>query len=382
MKLNKKFLLFFIALSIALVFKSSVCNAATTTVENETSLISAINASSNGDTIDLSADIALTKPIEITGKSLTINGKNHTITRNETNWSPNGSNGSLITAGSTSSKLNLINVSLKNAQKYGIQSYNGAHVILDGVTVSNCGFGGVLVNAGTVEVKNLILHKNGQASNNGIEIAKGNNINNENSYPVLIMNGILSSSEKENVVYIASNDQLSKFEVKNTDSTVYKAFLQNNKVVITDGNNDIVFSSNEFSNITVVGNTYVKNVVLTVNLMEKTVSITLKEGDMISAEQVRAKIDLSNLGLNQYTLDGFYSDKEFKTEFNFTNPITADTTIYAKLTLTETPKEPVKEKDETPKTGVTNNLGIAISIFVISIMSTIILLKNKTKSNN
>lgn len=378
MKLYKMIILFFVALFATLILNSNFCHAATITVENEATLMSKINEASNGDTIELSADIALTKPIEITGKNLTINGKNHTITRNETNWSPNGSNGSLITASSSNTKLSLINVSLKNAQKYGIQSYNSAHIILDGVTVSGCGFGGVIANAGTVEVKNLILHKNGQTSNNGIEIAKGNGITNENAHPVLIMNGILSSSEKENVIYIATNDKLDKFEVKNTDSTVYHAFLQNNKVVITDRNNDIVFVSNEISNVTLVGDTYVKNVILTVNLMEKTVPITLKEGDKISAEQVKSKIDLSNLGLNNYTLNGFYSDKEFNTEFDFTKPITADTTIYAKLTLTETPKEPVKEKDETPKTGVTNNLPIAVSIFVISIMS-VVLFKNKLK---
>ena len=33
-----------------------------------------------------------------------------------------------------------------------------------------------------------------------------------------------------------------------------------------------------------------------------------------------------------YTFDGWYEEDTFTTEFDFTTPITADTTVYAKFT--------------------------------------------------
>lgn len=262
MKTLKKSILLFMILLSSLILGSTFCNAATVTANNEETLISAINNAANGDIIELTENIVLTKPIEITGKSITINGNGHTVTRNATNWSPNGSNGSLITAGAEGTKLSLVNITLSGAQKYGVQSYNGAYVVLNGVTLSDNGFGGVLVNAGTLEVKNVVLHKNGQTSNNGIEIAKGNGITTQDNHPVLIMNGTLSSSEKENVIYIAINDQLSTFEVKNTDSSTNKVFIKDNKVVVTDAQNNIIFESNAAPNITIAGSDYVENVVV------------------------------------------------------------------------------------------------------------------------
>ena len=257
----RKSILFVMILFSSIILGSTFCNASTVTANNEETLITAINSASNGDIIELTENIVLTKPIEITGKSITINGNGHTITRNATNWSPNGSNGSLITAGEEGTRLSLVNITLAGAQKYGVQSYNGAYVVLNGVTLSDNGFGGVLVNAGTLEIKNVVLHKNGQTSNNGIEIAKGSGIATQDNNPVLIMNGTLSSSEKENVIYIAINDQLSTFEVKNTDSTTDKIFIKDNKVVVTDAQNNIVFESNSAPNINIAGSDYVENVV-------------------------------------------------------------------------------------------------------------------------
>lgn len=255
MKTYKKIILILITLLFCLGLGTTFSNAATKTVGNEQELINAINDSSNGDIIELSTNIALTKPIEITGKSLTIMGNGHTITRVDTNWTPNGSNGTLITAGGDGTVLTLVNMTLTGSQKYGVQSYNGAHVILDSVNISGNGFGGVLVNAGTLEIKSLNLGKNGTPSNNGIEIAKGRGVVGDNK-PILIMNGSLSSSETENVIYLAENDELITFEVRNTDTTTNKVFIQGNKVVVADVNNNIIFESNENTNITITGNEY------------------------------------------------------------------------------------------------------------------------------
>ena len=83
--------------------------------------------------------------------------------------------------------------------------------------------------------------------------------------------------------------------------------------------------------------------------------------------------------LENYTLEGLYSDEAFTTAFNFSNPITGNTTIYAKLNLIESQPQPEAQpevKDETPKTGLDNHLEIAILIIAISSLG-IIVFKNK-----
>lgn len=254
MKTIKKVTIFTIALIFSLLINTYV-NAATTTVSNEQDLRIAIENATNGDVIELSSNILLTSPIEITGKSITINGNGHTVTRIDTNWTPNGSNGSLITAGADGTVLTLSNMTLTGAHKYGAQSFNGAHVILDNVEINGNGFGGVLVNAGTLEIKSLSLGKNGNPSNNGIEIAKGSGVVGDNK-PILIMNGTLTSTETENVIFLAENDSLITFEVRNTDTTTNKILVQGQRVVLTDANGNILFQSNENPNITVTGTDY------------------------------------------------------------------------------------------------------------------------------
>lgn len=249
---------FIIVLFISLMFIANSVNAASnTTVNNEEDLMNAINNASEGDVIELSTNIVLTKPIEIPGKNITINGKGNVITRESTNWTPNGSNGTLITAGA-GAKLTLSNVTLKDAQKYGIQAYDGGYVVVNNVTIANCGFGAILVNGGTLEVKGLHLQKNGTPNNNGIEIAKGDAVASAN-IPTVIMNGTISSTEKENVIYVAENNpNLSKFEVRNTDTTTHKLLINDNKIVVTDKDNTILYTSNEVKNIEVTGEDYVE----------------------------------------------------------------------------------------------------------------------------
>ena len=61
------------------------------------------------------------------------------------------------------------------------------------------------------------------------------------------MNGTLSSTETENVIYLAINDQLAGFDLQNTESSVNKVFVNGNTVVVTDAENNIMFTSQEFS---------------------------------------------------------------------------------------------------------------------------------------
>ena len=390
MKNIKKIIIFNILLIIALILLPNFCNAETKTIDNETDLINAINEAENGDIIELSKDIILTKPLGITNKTLTIDGKGFTISREDTNWTPDGDNSTLITAGLPGTKLTLVNLKLTNSEKYGVQAYDGAYVILDGVTISNCGFGGVLVNAGTVEVRNLTLNKNGSDSNNGIEIAKGKGVYSENSNPKLIMNGTLSSTEDDNVIFIAINDNLTKFEVENTESSPNKIFVDDNKVVVTDSNDKVLFESNKVENISISGDNYEEekkpeDVTITVNLMEKTTTITKLKDSTVTKEELEANINLESLELSNYTIEGFYSDNQYEKEFDFSTPITEDITIYAKLSLITTPDdnndnqtqptENNKEKDDTPKTGNENYFSISILGILVSIISIAIISK-------
>ena len=90
----------------------------------------------------------------------------------------------------------------------------------------------------------------------------------------------------------------------------------------------------------------------------------------ISSEEIQSQIDLAELGLENYTIAGFYADEEFSEEFDFSQELDSDTSIYVKLSEVETPTPetttPAPEKDNTPKTGVDNKLGLAIFVIAIS----------------
>ena len=396
MKNITKTILFFMLLLIALFLNPNFSKAATNDAHDEESLRSAIEASTDGENvINLTDNIILTHPVEIQSKKITINGNNHTISRVDTNWHDDGANGTLITAG-IEANITLKDITLKDSKKYGAQAYDGGHLTLDNVTVLNCGYGGIIVNAGTVEIKKLHLGKNGSPNNNGIEIAKGNGIYTEDHQPTLVMNGTLTSTETENVIYLAINDQLSGFEVKNEPTTVDKIYVSNNKVIVADENGDALFESNTRNDISISGDNFTGNYIVTINLIDKAINITKQTGSKLSAQEITEKINLSELGLDNYNITGFYSDADYETEFNFDTPITSNITIYAKLetkpvidnntpttepTQETTQPAPVVEetpevKDETPKTGIENYLNISLTLIIISIIS-IITLKRK-----
>ena len=103
----------------------------------------------------------------------------------------------MFTAQLADGKLTLKNINLNNGPKYGVQAYDGAIVILDNVSITGFKYGGVLVNGGNVEVRDLHLGYNGTDANNGIEIDKGAAATNN---PTLTMNGTLTSESNENIV--------------------------------------------------------------------------------------------------------------------------------------------------------------------------------------
>lgn len=363
-------LMLFLAVTAFIAFTiPNFSNAADNTAHDEESLNSVINSADPGTTITLENDITVTKPIVI-AKELTIDGNGHNVVGSN-DWTSTSGNQTMFTAQFSDAKLTLKNINLKNGPKYGVQSYDGATVILDNVYITGFKYGGVLANGGKVEVKSLHLGTNGTGSNNGIEIDKGASATNN---PTLVMSGTLTSDVAENVVYIAENGHLTDFTVTNSADTTNKIFIAGNKVVVTDAAENVIFESTVPDKIN--GNTDAQKVVITLVANDVTNKITVNKGEQITADTLKTHIKLAE----SQTIDGFYADSTFNATFDFTKTIDTDTTIYAKISTVQapepepeptpvpepTPEVTTEEKDETPKTGVENYLALSVLTLVVS----------------
>ena len=215
MKSTTKMMILFISIFAILFAIPMVSNAAETeTATDESTLRSAIENVNDGGTVEIQNNITVTGPIVIQ-KELTIDGNGYTIA-GSTEWTSTSGNQTMFTAQFAAGKLTLKDIDLNNGPKYGVQAYDGATVILDNVSITGFRYGGVLVNGGNVEVRDLHLGTNGTGANNGIEIDKGAAATNN---PTLTMNGTLTSDSTENVVRPAENGNLTDFTITNTEST-------------------------------------------------------------------------------------------------------------------------------------------------------------------
>lgn len=339
---------------------------AETLVYDEESLNNVISSADSGTTITLQNDITVTKPIVI-AKELTIDGNGHNVVGSDS-WTSTSGNQTMFTAQFSAAKLTLKNIKLKNGPKYGVQSYDGATVILDKVSISGFRYGGVLANGGNVELRNLHLGYNGTGANNGIEIDKGSAATNN---PKLIMNGILTSDSNENVVRAAENGSLTEFTITNTPNTTNKVVIAGKSIVLTDANNNVISETAIPSKATANADT--KKVIVTIVANNQTSKITVDLGKTITIDLLKSYIKLED----NSKIDGFFTDAQYLNEFDFSNPLNADTTIYAKISKVETsvPETNKGEKDETPKTGIKNYLGIAVLVILFS--STVIISMKK-----
>ena len=379
MKNTIKIMLFLAFIMLAVLCIPSISNAASTeTATDESTLISAIQNVDDGGTVEIQNNITVTAPIVIQ-KELTIDGNGYTIS-GSTDWTSTSGNQTMFTAQLSAGKLTLKDINLNNGPKYGVQSYDGATVILNNVSITGFRYGGVLVNGGYVEVIDLHLGYNGTNANNGIEIDKGASATNN---PTLVMNGTLTSDSKENVVRPANNGYLTEFTVTNTESTTNKIVIAGDKVVLTDKNNNVI-SESEIPNTVTPNTDEAKKVIITLMVRGKTAKqITIDEGSTITEDLLKSDITVEQ----GYEIDGFYTDEEYTKVFDFATPLNADITIYAKISeiSQELPEEPKDQeetdntennKDNVPKTGVENYLGIAILALITAFMG-IIYLKKK-----
>ena len=376
MKKTIKIMLFLTIIALALLGMSCISNAASTeTATDESTLISAIQNVDDGGTVEIQNNITITGPIVIQ-KELTIDGNGYTLA-GSTEWTSTSGNQTMFTAQLAAGKLTLKDINLNNGPKYGVQSYDGATVILNNVSITGFRYGGVLVNGGNVEIRDLHLGYNGTAANNGIEIDKGAAATNN---PTLIMNGTLTSDNAENVVRPAENGNLTEFTITNTESTTNKVVIAGDKVVLTDEDNNVI--SESFIPEHVTSNTdEAKKVIITLMVgREEEKQIIVDEGTTITEDLIKSNITVEE----GYKIDGYFTDEAYTKEFDFTAALNSDVTIYIRIAeiQEEQPEETVPEtdnteKDDVPKTGVENYVGIAVLAMVFSISTLIYMKKSK-----
>ena len=349
---------------------------ATTPINSEETLRQAISSANSGETIILSDNITVTGPIVI-DKELTIDGAGYTVTGAD-EWTSISGNQTMFAAQLSGAKLTLKNINLKNGPKYGVQSYNGASVVLNNVSITGFDYAGILVNGGTLEIIDVNLGNNGTTGNKGIELDRGTGVA---VSPSLVMNGSLSSTSKDNIIYVAEN--AGNISVENKTSTSNKVFAAENQIVLTDANNNVLSVSALPENTTVASGE--QKVILTVNYGEKTKDILLNVGQVVSEDSIKTKLNVAE----GYVIDGFYTDNQYTAKFNFDNKIDVNTTLYAKVSAEEkqeevsnsentvSTEEASGEKDETPKTGVANYVGIAFLVIAISAATLFVIRKNR-----
>lgn len=380
MKIATKFSIFFLLLFSSLLIFTNISNASETeNATNESDLISAIQNVDDGGTVKIQNNITVTGPIVIQ-KTLTIDGNGYTIS-GSADWTSTSGNQSMFTAQLAAGRLTLKNINLNNGPKYGVQSYDGATVILNNVSIEGFRYGGVLVNGGNVEVIDLHLGYNGTNANNGIEIDKGAYATNN---PTLTMNGILTSDSNENLVRVADNGYLTEFTINNTENTENKVVIAGNKLVLTDENNNVISETNVPEKVT--SNTDTEAIVITLINGEKSEKIATEKGTNITEKFLKGYVDLKD----GYEIDGFFTDDKYTDEFDFSKTLDTDTTIYVKTSKIEEDNsndtgnteeiKPEEDKDDIPKTGEKNYLGIAILSILFSSISIMGLIK-KSKEN-
>lgn len=369
MKKTTKFLIFFLLIFSSLLILTNTTKAAETeNATDESSLISAIQNVDDGGTVEIQNNITVTQPIVIQ-KTLTIDGNGYTIS-GSTDWTSTSGNQTMFTAQFAAGKLTLKDINLNNGPKYGVQSYDGATVILNNVSITGFRYGGVLANGGNVEIIDLHLGYNGTNANNGIEIDKGSAATNN---PALTMNGTLTSDSNENVVRVADNGYLTEFTITNTESTENKVVIAGDKVVLTDENNNVISETTVPETIT--PNTDAEAIVITLIHGEKTEKIATEKGTTITEAFLKEYITVED----GYEIDGFFTDDKYTDKFDFSKALDTDTTIYAKISKIENDSnnndnnteetKPEEDKDDIPKTGEENYLGIAILLVLFSSIS-------------
>ncbi|EKD99541.1 MAG: hypothetical protein ACD_22C00235G0001, partial [uncultured bacterium] len=181
----------FVVINPVLTGLSCVLVGATTGTGCYSTVQDAINASVNGDVVEIESDISVGQMI-IINKDITINGNGFTIspTFTKTDNSNNAVFG-IVSSGVTIS--NLIVDGTLGTNLHGINLYTSINVLLDNVSVLNNDRAGIVVNGSTVTVNNITTSGNGWG---GINVDQGTGVTTEAK---LIIDGISSHSESTHI---------------------------------------------------------------------------------------------------------------------------------------------------------------------------------------
>ena len=206
-------------------------NVSALEANNEETLKVALEA---GGEVTLTSDVEINAPLYVK-TDVVLNGGDFTISAGDA-FVNDGPNGSIITVNS-GANLTLNNVKINGAKKYGVQAYAGGNVVFNKTTITNSGFGAVLLNGGAATIIDLTMNANAY----GIEFGQGVGVNNT---PALTMNGVINGTQDELLV-LAENDNLGEVIVKNEKDSAMKLATDGKKLVLKNANGDVVATSND-----------------------------------------------------------------------------------------------------------------------------------------
>ena len=358
MKSFKRIFLLCVTLITILLFVPNVCNAADTTfVNDEQSLRDAITKVNNGQisSITLSNSITVTGPLPEITKDLTLNGNGFKILGDD-NWYANSGNGNQSIITSTAGTLTLKNLILQHGPKQGAQAYGNGKLILDGVTITDFKYSGLIANGGTIEIRDVNLN-----TNVGIEVGKSTT-NPVESTPKVVMNGTIKTISK--ALLYEDPATKSKLTVENTENSTDKIFVTEDSIFITDKNNNVIYEVQNFSDIEIENSDMSEDnfVTVTIHYNEESMKLVVTKNDILSNYNLDAVKNVDGKVFVNFVI----GDNEV---FSEDTPITDNlelTAVYEDIKATP-------EKDETPKTGDTNSLALALVILSISILSIVAL---------
>lgn len=385
--------------AILMLLIPCVCKAESASASNQQTLEEAITKVNNGeiDTISLTESIVVTGPLTEIKKDVTVEGNGFTISGDE-NWYTNGGKGNQSIITSTDGTLTLKNLILKHGPKQGAQAYGKGTLVLDGVTISDFKYSGLIANGGTIIVKDLNLN-----TTVGIEVGKSAT-NPEENTPKILMDGNLKTTSQ--ALLYEDPDTKSKLTIENEEDSSYKLFVTENSVFITDNNNTVIYEAKNSSSIDIENSDMAEEnfVTVTINYNEKTKKIvvtkneTLSKYDLDDVKNIEGKVFVNFVGENEEVfsedtkitedieLTAVYKDESVQD----TNTTQNETTNKVDETPTQkeepnTPKNEVpiqkedNQKDNTPKTGNFDYLGIVLVITVSISALLIVTLRKKLR---
>ena len=134
MRNTLKITLFFIIILAVMLFIPNICNAAEIQINEGDDFVQEVLNAEDNSTIYLNTDVEISNVIDLVGKTITIEGQNHTISGDMDALNALQQSNKTLIAASTGSTITLRDVTLTSSPKYGAQAYNGGKLILDNVT--------------------------------------------------------------------------------------------------------------------------------------------------------------------------------------------------------------------------------------------------------